>query len=451
MKSLDPLRRHGLFDARVPRYTSYPPANHFQNDFGQRHQTDWLRAVPQDKDVSVYVHIPFCKRLCWFCACRTQGTKTLRPVEAYVAVLLKEIETVRRTLPPGIRMARLHLGGGTPTILPCGTMAALLNALFAAFERSADFEFSVEIDPTEASDELLHLLIDAGMNRASVGVQDFAPPVQKAIGRRQSLSQTRHVIDLMRGQGVASLNLDLLYGLPHQTFQSFEQTLRHVARMRPDRLAIYGYAHVPWMSKRQIMIKTADLPDNETRFALAQQAREAFVAEGYDSIGIDHFALPSDSLSRAATAGRLRRNFQGYTDDQGEVLIGLGASAISRFPGGYIQNATATSAYQDRVTSGGLAAHKGYGMTAQDLLIARIIEDLMCRFVYDEPSLRDRFPEQAALIHQTGISLMTRFADVFYISGTGLTMRAETRPLVRIIASHVDTFASEATAHSAAV
>ncbi|GLT09200.1 coproporphyrinogen III oxidase, anaerobic 1 [Sulfitobacter porphyrae] len=451
MQSFNTLRRHGLFDARVPRYTSYPPANHFQNDFGQRHQVDWLRAVPQDRDISVYVHIPFCKRLCWFCACRTQGTRTLRPVDAYVAILLKEIETIRRTLPPGIRMARLHLGGGTPTILPCGTMSALLNALFTAFERSADFEFSVEIDPTEAPDDLLQLLIDAGMNRASVGVQDFARPVQQAIGRSQSLSQTRHVIDLMRSQGVASLNLDLLYGLPHQTSLSFGQTLRHVARMRPDRLAIYGYAHVPWMSKRQIMIKAADLPDNETRFALAEQARAAFLAEGYDSIGIDHFALPSDSLSRAAVTGRLRRNFQGYTDDQGETLIGLGASAISRFPGGYMQNATATSAYQDRVTSSGLAAHKGYGMTAQDQLIARIIEDLMCRFVYDEAALRDSFPEQAALIRQTGISLMTRFTDVFYISEAGLKMRIDTRPLVRVIASHVDAFASEATAHSAAI
>lgn len=451
MQSIDSLRRHGLFDARVPRYTSYPPANHFQNGFGQRHQAAWLKAVPQDTDVSVYVHIPFCKRLCWFCACRTQGTSTLRPVDAYVTVLLKEIETVRRTLPPGIRMARLHLGGGTPTILSCETMTLLLNTLFAAFERSAEFEFSVEIDPTEASDELLHLLIAAGMNRASVGVQDFAKPVQEAIGRTQTLIQTRHVIDLIRAQGVVSLNLDLLYGLPHQTSRSFGQTLRHVARMRPDRLAIYGYAHVPWMSKRQIMINSTDLPDAETRFALAEQAHETFVAEGYHSVGIDHFALPSDSLAKAAKTGKLRRNFQGYTDDQSETLIGLGASAISRFPGGYMQNATATSAYQDRVNNGGMAAHKGYGMTAQDLLIARIVEDLMCRFVYDETALCDRFPDQAELIHQTGISLMNRFDDVFYIGQSGLEMRTDAHPLVRVIASHIDAFASETTAHSAAI
>jgi oxygen-independent coproporphyrinogen-3 oxidase len=451
MNSIDTLRRYGLFDARVPRYTSYPPANHFMNAVGQRHQADWLRAVAQDTDVSVYVHIPFCKRLCWFCACRTQGTKTLRPVDAYVAVLLKEIDTVRRTLPQGVRMARLHLGGGTPTILSPETMTTLLNALFSAFGRSADFEFSVEIDPTEASDVLLQTLIGFGMNRASIGVQDFAPDVQKAIGREQSLAQTQHVIDLLRAQSVASLNLDLLYGLPHQTAQSFGETLAHVAQMRPDRLAIYGYAHVPWMSKRQIMIKTKDLPNNESRFALAEQARTTFVKQGYATIGIDHFALPTDSLSKAAEAGTLRRNFQGYTDDQSTTLIGLGASAISRFPEGYVQNAPATSAYQERVGSSGLAANKGYVMSTQDSLIAKIVEDLMCRFVFDEQALCTAFPDDAGLIHQTGVSLMNRFGDVFFISQSGLELRKDARPLVRVIASFVDTFTSESMSHSAAI
>ena len=451
MNSIDTLRRYGLFDARVPRYTSYPPANHFMNAVGQRHQADWLRAVAKGTDVSVYVHIPFCKRLCWFCACRTQGTKTLRPVDAYVAVLLKEIDTVRRTLPQGVRMARLHLGGGTPTILSPETMTTLLNALFSAFGRSADFEFSVEIDPTEASDLLLQTLIGFGMNRASIGVQDFAPDVQKAIGREQSLAQTQHVIDLLRVQSVASLNLDLLYGLPHQTAQSFGETLAHVAQMRPDRLAIYGYAHVPWMSKRQIMIKTKDLPNNESRFALAEQARTAFVRQGYTPIGIDHFALPTDSLSKAAEAGTLRRNFQGYTDDQSTTLIGLGASAISRFPEGYVQNAPATSAYQERVGSSGLAANKGYVMSTQDSLIAKIVEDLMCRFVFDEQALCTAFPDDAGLIHQTGVSLMNRFGDVFFISQSGLELRKDARPLVRVIASFVDTFTSESMSHSAAI
>lgn len=289
------------------------------------------------------------------------------------------------------------------------------------------------------------------MNRASIGVQDFAPDVQKAIGREQSLAQTQHVIDLLRAQSVASLNLDLLYGLPHQTAQSFGETLAHVAQMRPDRLAIYGYAHVPWMSKRQIMIKTKDLPNNESRFALAEQARTTFVKQGYATIGIDHFALPTDSLSKAAEAGTLRRNFQGYTDDQSTTLIGLGASAISRFPEGYVQNAPATSAYQERVGSSGLAANKGYVMSTQDSLIAKIVEDLMCRFVFDEQALCTAFPDDAGLIHQTGVSLMNRFGDVFFISQSGLELRKDARPLVRVIASFVDTFTSESMSHSAAI
>ena len=375
----------------------------------------------------------------------------MRPVDAYVEVLMREIEAVRATLPASVRMSRLHLGGGTPTILPPETMRRLLQTIFAAFDASEKFEFSVEIDPTEAADDLLQTLVDFGMNRASIGVQDFAPVVQHAIGRLQSPEQTRRIIDFLRQAGVPGLNLDVLYGLPHQTRESFRETLKHVCDLRPDRLAIYGYAHVPWMSKRQVMIRAEDLPDSETRLSLAQLAHGTLVAEGYHAIGIDHFALDSDPLYHASEQGKLRRNFQGYTDDQSQTLIGLGASAISHFRQGYIQNAVATSAYQDRIENGGLAGHKGYQMTAQDDLIASMIESLMCRFSIHEQSMRERFPEQAALIRSTVISLMTRFPDVFFIGETGLEMEAEARPLVRIVASHVDKFASGAVAHSAAI
>lgn len=451
MEKIDTLRQHGLFDARVPRYTSYPPANHFAQGIGARYQSDWLKAVPDGSEVSVYIHIPFCKRLCWFCACRTQGTKTMRPVDAYVDILRHEIATVRDSLPNGIRMGRLHLGGGTPTILRPETMTLLLETVFAAFDTAEDFEFSVEIDPTEASDALLETLIAFGMNRASIGVQDFAPKVQDAIGRLQSLDQTHHVIRLLRDNKVHSLNLDLLYGLPHQTPESFGQTLSHVADMAPDRLAIYGYAHVPWMSKRQVMIKEADLPDSEARFHLAEMAHDVFVAKGYNAIGIDHFALPSDSLSDAAVHGRLRRNFQGYTDDQSETLVGFGASSISKFQQGYLQNATATSAYQERINATGVAAHKGYRMADQDKLIALAVEDLMCRFVYREKALSAAFPEFEPIIHKTAIRLMAQFPDVFFISETGLEMREASHPLVRVIASFIDQFASKDVAHSAAI
>ena len=451
MENIDQLRACGLFDAKVPRYTSYPPANHFENGVGQDKQADWLRTVTGDKGISIYVHIPFCKRLCWFCACRTQGTKTLRPVDAYVDVVRSEIRAVRAALPEGVRMARLHLGGGTPTILSVKTMSLLLTEIFEAFPKDGDFEFSVEIDPTEASDHLLESLVNFGLNRVSLGVQDFAPIVQEAIGRSQSLEETRHVIDFLRARGVAALNLDLLYGLPFQTMQSFKETLDHVIAMEPDRLAIYGYAHVPWMSKRQVLINADELPDSEMRFELAMLAQQTLVDQGFEAIGIDHFALPTDKLAIAQNEGRVRRNFQGYTDDQCETLIGFGASAISRFKQGFLQNAVATSAYQDRIAQGSMAAHKGYVLTPNDGVISRVVEDLLCRFELDSNSLSAEFPEQTEFIRAVSVMLMRKYSDAFYISKNGLKMNDWAKPLVRIIANSVDTFSSSEVAHSSAI
>lgn len=451
MENIDTLSRHGLFDVQVPRYTSYPPANHFQNDVGQRCQANWLSSVKQNEAISVYIHIPFCKRLCWFCACRTQGTKTLRPVDAYVETLKKELKTVAKYLPEGIKMNRLHLGGGTPTILSPEIMQGLLSDVFSTFTTTQDFEFSVEIDPTEAAPALLQTLIDFGMNRASIGVQDFTPAVQNAIGRLQSLEQTQTVITFLREKGVDAINLDLLYGLPHQTEQSFQTTLNHVVALNPDRLAIYGYAHVPWISKRQVMIKSEALPDTRQRFDLARIATQALQVAGFAAIGIDHFAKPSDSLFKAQKAARLRRNFQGYTDDQCQTLIGLGASAISRFEKGFSQNAVATSAYQDRISTSGLAGHKGYEMTQNDALVSAMIEALMCRFGFPTQELQRGFPEQKDTIRQSAVNLMKLYPDVFMLESTGLVMRPETYPLARIIAKEIDVFTTEKNAHALAI
>ena len=451
MEKIDTLKDYGLFDARVPRYTSYPPANHFVDPVGQRHQKEWLGLVPDGSDVSVYIHIPFCKRLCWFCACRTQGTKTLRPVDAYIELLRQEVRKVRQVLPAHIKMARLHLGGGTPTILSPETMTSLLDDVFDAFEKSEQFEFSIEIDPTEASQDLLATLVDYGMNRASLGVQDFAPEVQAAIGRSQTLAQTQEVIDVLRSSGLTALNLDLLYGLPHQTVASFERTLDHVIDFQPDRLAIYGYAHVPWMSKRQVMINDTELPDSERRFELALLASQRLQEQRFEAIGIDHFATPSDGLAMAQQNGEVRRNFQGYTDDQSLTLIGFGASAISKFAQGYLQNAVATSAYQDRITQTGFAAHKGYEMGSVDKLMADIIEDLLCRFRLDRVKLAAKHPHDHVAIRTVNVKLMRAFPDIFFIDPDGLAMHDWAKPLVRIIASFIDNFTTSHTAHSTAI
>lgn len=451
MEHVNILREYGLFDAKVPRYTSYPPANRFEPNIGAQKQANWLANVPKNSPLSIYVHIPFCRRLCWFCACRTQGTKTLQPVDVYVDDLVTEIKSVARHLTGAHEMARLHLGGGTPTLLTVAQMTRLLNALDQAFERASNFEFSVEIDPTEAAPEILDLLATHGMARASIGVQDFEPKVQNAIGRHQSLEQTTQVVTHLRNHGVTSLNIDLLYGLPFQTKETLKATLTKVRALRPDRLAMYGYAHVPHMSKRQVMIQTESLPNPMERYEASLVARELLLAAGYEAIGIDHFARPSDSLAKAAKAGNVKRNFQGYTDDPCATLIGFGASAISKFPEGYVQNAVATNAYQARLRSGRLAGHKGYIMTAEDRVVSDLIDQMMCRACIDVQDLSARHVSFAHVIGQIAQDLQNRFPKAVNLSNGKLSLRPSMIPLARVVAACVDTSLHANYLHSAAV
>lgn len=429
------LEKYGLFRAKVPRFTSYPPANRFELDTGRRHQEGWLRGVPEDAPISVYVHIPFCRRLCYFCACRTQGTQTLKPIASYVDTLIEEIRTLRAQLPANIRMGRLHFGGGTPTLLNEELMNQLCDAIFNTFATSADFEFSVEIDPTEAAPGILETLADWKMARASIGVQDFARDVQATIGREQSFDQTKAVVDRLRGLGIDSVNLDLVYGLPHQTRNSLAKTLARVLTLSPDRIALYGYAHVPQMSKRQVMISDESLPPPYERFRLAALAREMFVGAALLPVGIDHFARETDSLARAARDGSLRRNFQGYTDDPYRTLIGFGASAISEFAEGYVQNAVATTAYGERIKSDGIAGHRGYAMTAEDRMRADLVQDLMCRGQFDTAALRTRHAGFSAQIDAIALRLAFSFTGAVEVSGNVVAIKPEAASLTRVIAS----------------
>ncbi|MEO1563743.1 MAG: oxygen-independent coproporphyrinogen III oxidase [Pseudomonadota bacterium] len=432
------LNQYGFFDARVPRYTSYPPANRFMNAVGQDNQKNWLQSVPNGSVTSLYLHIPFCRRLCWFCACRTQGTQSLRPVESYIQTLIQEIDRVADTLPPDVRVDRVHIGGGTPTLLSPALMDQLLLRLFARFETTTDCDFSVEVDPTDCAEELVSVLADYGMSRASIGVQDFDPKVQRAIGRQQSVLQTEQSIEWLRSAGIHSLNIDLLYGLPFQTAESFERTLRQTMEMKPDRIALFGYAHVPKMSKRQVLIAEHTLPSGQERYALSLDAQRVFTMHGLKSIGIDHFARPADTLALAAQNGTLRRNFQGYTDDTSPYLIGLGASSISKVPQGYIQNAVATGAYQERIQSGSLAGQKGYAFEGHDPFFSDLIEQLMCRFEIDMGALLAAFPNAEDELAWVRVQIRQKFPDVFAASGDKLTMKRGLEPLVRIICAALD-------------
>lgn len=445
------LARLGLFDARVPRYTSYPTAPHFGPDVGPREFIEWIEALPQYSAVSLYIHVPFCRRLCWFCACRTQGTTSDEPVLAYAQTLKAEIALLQRHLPKGVTLSRLHWGGGTPTLLSPGLMRGLADAIFAVAPMAADGEFSVEIDPNEIDDARLDALAASGMNRASIGVQDFDPLIQKAIGREQSYQLTRDVAERIRARGVASLNADILYGLPFQTGPRIADSVQKLLTLSPDRVALYGYAHVPWMSRRQQMIPSDAMPTPEERLSLFETARQLFLWDGYVEVGIDHFAKPEDGMARALQAGTLRRNFQGYTDDTAPALIGLGASSISRFPQGFAQNASGTAQHTKAIREGQFSTHKGHRFAGEDLLRARIIEALMCDFRVSRAELLRDFDVTPARIDVLFQAAASEFGDMVRVSDEGFFIPERAKPLTRMIARAFDAYDSAKAKHSSAV
>jgi oxygen-independent coproporphyrinogen-3 oxidase len=444
------LKDLGFFDARIPRYTSYPPASVFSAQYGATFQENCIRQLNPHDPVSVYVHIPFCERLCWFCACRTQGTKTLGPVESYLQTVKAELNLLRDKLPKGVRMGRLHWGGGTPTILLPDMIRQLAQDIFSVIPPSENLEFSVEIDPTMVDAAKINSLADIGMTRASIGIQDFAPEVQDAIGRHQSFAQTKECVDLLRSAGITSLNADLVYGLPHQTSKKIATSLEKVLQLKPDRIALFGYAHVPHMSKRQKLIKSKTLPDDMARLVLSELATTRLVDAGYEAIGIDHFAKPDDGLAGAMLAGTLRRNFQGYTEDTCQTLIGIGASSISRFQQGYVQNASATAAYIQRISAGSLAAYRGHEHSPEDMLRARVIEMIMCDYAIDFAALRNEFGTMVDSLESVNDAVCKRFGNIIQRSEDSLGIGTDGRLIARLVANVYDDFQASGTAYSRA-
>lgn len=451
MEQQSQLERLGLFDARVPRYTSYPPATHFKPAIGETDYRGWIEAIPAGAAISLYMHVPFCRRLCWFCACRTQGTQSEEPVRAYAQVLLDELEMLKARLAPGVRLSRLHWGGGTPTLLPPDLMRQIAGAVLGAFPLAEGAEFSVEIDPNEIDEPRMDALAEAGLTRASIGVQDFDPEIQKVIGRMQSFEVTKRAVDMIRDRGIASLNADILYGLPHQDPHRIAQSVQKLLALSPDRVALYGYAHVPWMAKRQAMIPTEALPDPQGRLALFEVARKLFVADGYDEIGIDHFARPGDGLAVAQQAGLLRRNFQGYTDDRAEVLLGLGASSISRFPQGFAQNAPATGAHTARIRDGRFSITRGHAFTPEDRWRSRMIEALMCDFQIRAQEFTRDHGLSALDLARLFAPVSARFGNMVEVDAHGLRIPVRARPLTRMIAQMFDAYDVAPSGHSTAI
>lgn len=429
------------YSGAVPRYTSYPTAPHFHEGIDCGKYAQWLTAITGRERISLYIHVPYCDRLCWFCACHTKHTLKYEPISIYLELLKKEIAAVGALVSRDAAVTAVHFGGGSPTMVRPDDMIDLMAALRSAFTFAEDVEISVEMDPNDLDEPRYDALAAIGMTRASLGVQDFHPEVQKAINRIQTFEHTKSVVEAVRARGVHSVNCDILYGLPYQTEATVAETVKDILSLAPDRIALFGYAHVPWMKKHQTMIKDEVLPGLEERFAQMNLAASMLVAAGYEPIGIDHFALPSDRMAIAAREGRLRRNFQGYTDDAAEALIGLGASSIGQLPQGYVQNMPATGEYQRMADAGGLAAVRGIEVAEDDRLRRRVIEEIMCRFAISFSDLRQEFGAAVDTIAAEAKSFTLSNQDrICLIEGDRFVITDAGRPFARTIAAVFDSY-----------
>lgn len=379
------------YDRPGPRYTSYPTAIEFDTDFTATDAVARLQALPEDGEASLYIHLPFCDHRCHFCGCHVVATTHLDVAETYLGYLQREIAAAAQVLGRRVPVTQYHWGGGTPTYYTPDQMRRLQATVHEHFDITADAEVAIEIDPRVTTADHVEALRELGFNRLSMGVQDFDDDVQRAIGRGQTEEQTRTLYELCRKQGFASINLDLIYGLPEQTPESFAATIDSVLDLRPDRLAVYSYAHVPWVRGNQKRIDETTLPDRDAKFALLSQAISGFRSGGYAQIGMDHFALPDDELALALNERRLHRNFMGYTVSRAPDMIGLGISAIGDVSGAYSQNQKKLSQYYADIDAGRLPVERGCALTDEDRLRRHVITELMCNLWLDTRDVERRF------------------------------------------------------------
>lgn len=442
-----------LFSAQVPRYTSYPTAPHFNPDVNGAVYGEWLSRLDPNTPLSLYLHIPFCDTLCWFCGCHTAVVNNYGPVHDYRRLIEREIELVAHALPARMAVEHIHWGGGSPTLLNADDIRRLDDTIRSHFDVVTSAEFAVEADPRGLTQATVDALAKAGLTRASIGVQDCNPAVQRAINRIQADEETIDAIDMFRTAGVTSLNLDLLYGLPKQSLNSWQETLDFTCRLNPDRIAVFGYAHVPHFKKHQNLILAKDLPDLETRFQLAEMARRRLTTQGYVGIGLDHYAQPGDSLARALQAGTLARNFQGYTTDQAQTLIGLGASSIGSLPGGYVQNIAAVPAYRASIAQGEMPVARGFALSDADRVRRDVIQQLMCNMQADLDAIAARHNQIPDIFTDALDRLAPLERDgIVSIRGGRITVPHDWACAVRLAASAFDQYLPAGTAiHSASI
>ena len=441
------------YDGRAPRYTSYPTAVQFTPQVDAATYRGWLAALPAADPVSLYLHIPFCARLCWYCGCNTRAVNRHEPVGEYVQHLLAEAALLEAVLPGRLSANAIHLGGGTPNMLSPEEMDAIFGALRRIFDVTEDAEIAAELDPAVLTREWVQAAASHGLSRASLGVQNLSPQVQAAVNREESYEEIAQCVAWLREAGVGSINLDLMYGLPHQTTVNTLTTIDQIVSLRPERLALFGYAHVPWMKTHQQLIDESALPGAAERLDQSEAAAERLVAEGYVRIGLDHFALPDDTLAGAQREGRLRRNFQGYTTDSAQTLLGLGASSIGSLPQGLVQNVAQELPWRNAVVAGDLPIARGVALTDDDRFRAEIIERLMCDLSVDLAAVCARHGRTLGDLAQE-LSALKRFSEdgLVEILEARLTVSELGRLVVRSVCAVFDTyFVAEAGRHSKAL
>ena len=441
------------YDRTGPRYTSYPTADRFTEAFTAEHLVNALlnrdaEGAPQP--LSLYVHVPFCNTICYYCACNKVVTRDHGRSAKYLRYLGKEVAILSALVNSQAPVKQLHWGGGTPTFLSADEMTLLMRVLRDNFTFDHDAELSIEIDPRTVTDAKIALLAELGFNRMSLGVQDFDPDVQKAVNRIQSEAETRAVLDAARAIGFRSLNVDLIYGLPRQSLSGFDVTLDKVLRGAPDRIALYSYAHVPQLFKPQRRISESELPSPDTKLAILERAIEKLTGAGYVHIGMDHFARPDDELAIARREGKLQRNFQGYSTHPDCDLLAFGISAIGKVGTTYSQNVRTLDDYYDRLDADALPCFRGWQLSADDLLRREVIQALMCQFSVSFKQVEDA---NAIAFHEyfaTELGALKPLAEdgLIEIASDAITVTPRGRLLVRSVAMVFDRYLLEQREHA---
>jgi len=438
------------YDRRVPRYTSYPTALQFHAGIGAERYAEWLRQIAPGTTASLYIHVPYCHSLCWYCGCNTKIVARYSPVADFIRRIVAEMDLVLAKLPGRIGAGHIHWGGGTPNILSPPDIQHLAYAMRGRFDFRKGAEFAVEIDPRLMDEPRAIALGRAGVTRASIGAQDFDPAVQDAVNRVQPYEMVDETVKMLREQGIAAINLDLMYGLPGQTLDGIKRNVDLALTLRPDRISLFGYAHVPWMKKHQRMMDANALPETAARWQMAETAAALLEAAGFVRIGLDHFARKTDPIVRLASERQLKRNFQGYTTDAAGTLLGFGPSAIGALAQGYVQNTTETRRWAEAIEQLRLPTARGVALTEQDRLRRDLIHRLMCDLAVDHAEVAaahgfspDHFAREAA-------SLPAFAADgLIRLEGTRLEITPLGQPLMRTVAAVFDAYLTESTTRHA--